>query len=103
MTGLTIHLFYDLFFICLKKQECPLLTIPYISPMRPGEGVVACIFPQENQHSGHQVLYSVPCRQQSLVFVHYFYKDHKEIFLGGWVGQTKFTLREEHLPEGSFR
>lgn len=83
MTGLTVHLFYDLFFICLKKQECPLLTIPYISPMRPGEGVVGCVFPQENQHSGRQVSRSVPRRQRSHPLFIIFYKDNGEISLGG--------------------
>lgn len=102
MTGLTIHLFYYLFFICLKKQECPLLTSPYISPMRPGEGVVACIFPRKINALDAKYCIQFPTDNDRILFS-LFFRKIMNIFGGGVGGAEKITLGEEHSRKGSFK
>lgn len=64
--------------------------------MRPGEGVVACIFPQENQHWTPIIVFGSP--QTTIAsFVHYFLGRPRTYFLGGGGGQEKKSLWEKNI------
>lgn len=69
--------------------------------MRPGEGVVGCIFPQKNQHSGWQVCYSAPQQTKMHPLFIIIFKIPWRDILGFFEGAGKTALKE-HLPQ-SFR